>query len=288
MSAGEERLSDLLAHIQTNLEGTLGLEALCHRARLSPAQFHRLFKARLGETPAKHVERLRVELAAFRLLLHDASILEIAIECGFESHETFIRAFRRRFDVAPGEYRRETRTQGGRGHRRKPGTSAALPGDLSPTRVTRMRGLHIAYLRHYGPYEDVPLALFDELADWARGRRLTDPIIWLGIGLDAPGITSPAKLRFDAALAVAEPFPSGARVSCRWLEGGTYALTTHAGSFETLPAAYGAIFNRLRSIAGHRPIGLPAIELYRPAALGAFGAVEQTDIYLPIEPIRSD
>jgi AraC family transcriptional regulator len=67
---------------------------------------HRTLRAVLGETPKHFTLRLRVDRAATALISSEASILDIALECGFESHEAFCRAFRRRFRVSPSAYRR--------------------------------------------------------------------------------------------------------------------------------------------------------------------------------------
>jgi AraC family transcriptional regulator len=44
------------------------------------------------------------------MLIHDVTLLEIALDCGFQNHETFTRAFRRRFVMAPSRYRAWGRT----------------------------------------------------------------------------------------------------------------------------------------------------------------------------------
>jgi AraC family transcriptional regulator len=67
---------------------------------------HRTLRAVLGETPKCFTLRLRVDRAAAALISSSASILMIALECGFESHEAFCRAFRRRFQMSPNAYRR--------------------------------------------------------------------------------------------------------------------------------------------------------------------------------------
>ena len=100
-----ETLTPLLVHIQANLDEDLGLAALGRRANLSPAHLQRVFKAAVGETPKSYVIRLRVERAAFCLLAHESTVAQIAADCGFQSPETFIRAFRRRFGKSPREYR---------------------------------------------------------------------------------------------------------------------------------------------------------------------------------------
>ena len=67
---------------------------------------HRTLRAVLGETPKQFTLRLRVDRAAAALISSQALILDIALDCGFESHEAFCRAFRRRFRMSPSDYRK--------------------------------------------------------------------------------------------------------------------------------------------------------------------------------------
>src|SRR5215471_9823390 len=67
---------------------------------------HRTLQAVLGETPKHFTLRLRVDRAAAALISSQASILDIALACGFESHETFCRSVRRRFRMSPSAYRK--------------------------------------------------------------------------------------------------------------------------------------------------------------------------------------
>ena len=101
----------LLVYIQAHLDEDLSLEVLSAKASLSPAHFQRTFQAFVGETPKNYVTRLRLERAAFRLLIHDVTVLDIALDCGFQNHETFTRAFGRRFGMPPTSYRAWVRTQ---------------------------------------------------------------------------------------------------------------------------------------------------------------------------------
>ena len=63
----------LLVHIQAHLDEDLSLDVLSAKASLSPAHFQRTFQALVGETPKNYVARLRLERAAFRLLIHNAT-----------------------------------------------------------------------------------------------------------------------------------------------------------------------------------------------------------------------
>jgi AraC family transcriptional regulator len=290
MSDDWEPLLPVLVHVQAHLDADLSLAALSRRARLSPAHFHRRFHQAVGETPRAYVERLRVERAAFRLVLHEATVLAIALECGFRNHETFIRAFRRHYGRTPASYRAWHR----RGHvaargsgRRSvvPPSRAEMPSApvaLSETRIGRLRPCHLAFIRHIGPYESVPEALFDRLAEWARSARVPAPHVWVGIGHDAPLTTAAARLRFDAALVVPAPFAPRHGVACQSFAGGDFAITTHAGSVQTLPAAYGTILPRVLRLRGYRFVGLPAVELYRTVRTEAGQRIAETDICLPV------
>lgn len=279
-----ETLLPLLLHIQARLDEDLGLEALSRKAGLSPFHLQRLFKAAIGESPKAYTSRLRLERAAFRLLLHDSNVLDIALECGYQSHETFLRAFRRRFGLLPSDYREWMRAQ-----REAPGEPApeidreAPPGfEISATRVVSLRPAHLAFRRHVGPYESVPETLFDELEAWAARHRVPGPRIWMGIGLDAPGITPDDQLRFDAALVVPEPLAPEGEIAHQVFPGGTFAVTTHAGPYESLPAAYAEIFPRLLALPGHELVGLPAVEIYNTTRVNVAHRLNHTDLCLPV------
>jgi AraC family transcriptional regulator len=271
----------LLVHIQAHLDEDLSLDVLSAKASLSPAHFQRTFQALVGETPKSYVERLRLERAAFRLLIHDATLLDIALDCGFQNHETFTRAFRRRFGMPPSRYRAWVRTQA----EQRQETTAEQAGEaysISETKIRRLRRAHLAFIRHVGPYEAVSDTLFDSLEDWAADQGLAGPRIWMGIGHDAPGMTSPDRLRFDAALVVPAAFTPRGPIGHQVFEGGEVCVTTHAGPFVTLPAAYAAIFPRVTRLPKHQLIGLPAVEIYQTARVNARLQLNVTDICLPV------
>jgi AraC family transcriptional regulator len=273
----------LFVHIQAHLDEDLSLDALSAKASLSPAHFQRTFQALVGETPKTYVARLRLERAAFRLLIHDETLLNIALDCGFQNHETFTRAFRRRFGMPPSSYRSWVRTQA---QQQRPETAAGEQPDasysISETKIRRLHRVHLAFIRHVGPYEAVSDALFDTLEDWAANQALAGPRIWMGIGHDAPGATRPEHLRFDAALVVPSAFNGTGAIGHQMFEGGEFAVTTHVGPFATLPAAYAAIFPRVMQLPKHQLIGLPAVEIYQTARVNARLQLNVTDICLPV------
>lgn len=104
---------DGLAEVQTwiadHLDDDLSVPRLAARAAMSPRHFARVFRAETGVTPARFVERARVEQARTRLEESSAGIEEIARSCGFGTPETMRRAFLRALWVGPAEYRQRFR-----------------------------------------------------------------------------------------------------------------------------------------------------------------------------------
>ena len=98
-------LQPVLAFAATHLDEDVSLATLAGQAGLSPFHLHRVFTAATGETPKQYTLRLRLGRAAVMLLTGDEPVLDVALSCGFQSHEAFCRAFRRRFGITPSSYR---------------------------------------------------------------------------------------------------------------------------------------------------------------------------------------
>ncbi|MGH2853191.1 MAG: GlxA family transcriptional regulator [Solirubrobacteraceae bacterium] len=89
-----------------NLAAGLTVESLAERAHMSPRHFARSFRAEVGITPARYVERLRLEAARRRLEESEEPVAAVAAACGFGTAETMRRVFLRALGVGPAEYRR--------------------------------------------------------------------------------------------------------------------------------------------------------------------------------------
>jgi transcriptional regulator GlxA family with amidase domain len=106
-----EPLREVQRLVVENVAGEHTVEAMAARAHMSPRHFARAFRAETGVTPARYVERVRLEAA--RRLLEDTAdpIAAVGAACGFGTGETMRRVFLRALEVCPAEYRRRFRSQ---------------------------------------------------------------------------------------------------------------------------------------------------------------------------------
>jgi transcriptional regulator GlxA family with amidase domain len=102
-------LLELEAWVLDNLQKPLTVPLLAQRVAMSPRNFARVFTKEMKTTPAKFVERLRVEAARRRLEESHNSMEMIADECGFGNVNSMRNVFQRTLRIAPGQYRRHFR-----------------------------------------------------------------------------------------------------------------------------------------------------------------------------------
>jgi transcriptional regulator GlxA family with amidase domain len=100
--AGFERLH---AWIAEHLGGDLSVAALAEQAGMSERSFVRHYRHGTGETPARAVEQIRVEVARQMLGETSEPIKRVASRCGFGSEETMRRSFLRLLGTTPQAYR---------------------------------------------------------------------------------------------------------------------------------------------------------------------------------------
>jgi transcriptional regulator GlxA family with amidase domain len=100
------RFSELIEWMRTRLGEDLTVERLADRAAMSPRNFARVFAAETGMTPAKAVERLRLETARAAVETSHAPLDRIAEAAGFGDPGRMRRAFMRNFAQPPQALRR--------------------------------------------------------------------------------------------------------------------------------------------------------------------------------------
>lgn len=251
------------------------LADLAARLGQSPSHAHRTLSSALGETPKEFTQRLRLDRAAGLLLTAKDTILDIALICGFESHEVFVRAFRRRFGMTPSAYRKRGVAGGG-----DPAEHAATVASVGP--CIGLFHLDTRKASQIMSYEIVVQQLENQPVLIVR-RRVPRSEIAMTIGsvlrsvfvysqANAIGITGHPITRYPEYGVGFVTLETGMRVtsySGDWtsgdgdgdvlrevLPGGPAASTIHAGPYDGLQDAYAALEVWMKQ-NGRNPAGAP-------------------------------
>lgn len=254
------RVQPIMAFVARHLDDDLSLSALALRARVSRFHLQRLFCAAAHETLKQYTARLRLDRAAGRLLDGNDSVLSIALDSGFSNHETFCRAFQRRFGMTPTAYRR----RGSREHATRADLTrhAALiarvgpciglfhtaqhqtPGERSmPYSVTRkeLAPQPVLVVRRRVRRTDIAQTLAEQLGRIFQlvqsgggaiaGQPFTRYLEW------GPGV-----LTLEVGLPITSQWQqTSGDIRADTLPGGPAATTTHMGAYETLHEAHAAV-----------------------------------------------
>ena len=293
----------VLVHIEEHLDEPMPLAEMAAIAGFSPHHFHRIFQHVTGEAPKQYLRRLRLERAVSRLKVSPDNVLQIALEAGFKTHETFTRAFTRRFGINPSEFRGVLRAyresvSDAMGSRTFAGFTEETPLTLrfdmrrEPVTVEKTPPRHLVLIRHYG-YENLLagkqtfLSLWDELFEYADAHDLEySPELLVGITHDDPYVTDERKIRFDACLPVSGPMNVSHPIGYRYQEPGLCVARRHFGGMEEIAKTFAYIGVEWLPADDYCLRAAAPFEIYHCKQVD--GRLERisTDAYVPLEPLK--
>jgi len=100
----QSNLQQAIAYIQANLEQNITIEAIATKLGMSQFYFCRWFKQSMGIAPYQFVIQQRVEKAKILLKRQDVSLVEVALQCGFNSQSHLIHHFKKQVGMTPKQY----------------------------------------------------------------------------------------------------------------------------------------------------------------------------------------
>ena len=104
-----ELITKALKYIKSeNKNSEITIEDVADHAGFSTDYFNRIFLAHTGFNIMEYVRFSRMKKATRLLRTTELDVLDIALDCGYEAHESFTRAFKKQYGVSPMEYRRQT------------------------------------------------------------------------------------------------------------------------------------------------------------------------------------
>ncbi|BAI71903.1 transcriptional regulator [Azospirillum sp. B510] len=279
----EKRFSRLFDYIEQNLDGDLSLDRLSDVACLSKFHFHRLFSAHFDISIGKYIQLARLKRASFRLAFCPADkIIDIALDAGFETPESFSRAFKKAFGQTPSDFRKgpEWRRWHGRyGHikQKRIRTMDVSIVDFTPVGV--------AAYSHRGPIEGVndSARIF---IDWRKTSGLSprERCRTFGIAFDNPETTEPDDFRFDICGEVDGEVPENPQgVVRKLIPGGRCAVVRHHGSHDRIGETVKFLYRHWLPQSGEQLRDFPVYFHYH----NFIGETPEhdllTDVYLPLK-----
>lgn len=282
-----------LERIAASLDDAIDSDQLARDACLSRFHFHRIFRGVVGETPLELHRRLRLERAAWQLAQTDAPVTRIAMDAGYETHESFTRAFRGSYSASPSEFRsrRHPRSELAASSGIHFTPDGVVPpfihlttGDSPMTaEIMAMPALRVGTIRHVGPYNQIPQA-FEKLgAIVHRTGLLRQPgTAMLALYHDDPDSTPTEQLRSDAAFVIPAPLPMPDGLTEQHLPAGPYAMTTHIGPYEQLGDAWSRFYGDWLLKSGRQVADSPSYEIYRNDPTTTKKEELRTELYIPL------
>ena len=259
----KERVNRVIDFIGKHLDEELELEQLCQIACFSKYHFHRLFTAHVGVSLKSYIKWLRLKRAAHQLTVQkEDTIINIALDAGFESHEAFSRAFKQVCGSSPSSFRRNANWRAWE----KPPYSLHIKGKKIMTiTIKDLPSRRLAVMEHHGDPMKLSNTL-DKLIAWAKAQPINlKPKAGeaFGYAYADPKETRPEEWRFDLAVTVPRDFKLGNEVIDRELPAGRYAVTTHKGSRDNIGDTIYHLYRDWLPESGEELGDLPCIFCYQ-------------------------
>ncbi|WP_165822651.1 AraC family transcriptional regulator [Paenibacillus montanisoli] len=263
------------AYVEAHLQEELHLEELARMAGYSPFHFHRLFYACMGETLSQFIRERRLAYAARKLRSSRQSGTGIGFDIGYNSHESFIRSFMKRFGEPPESLRRRACTM------REPKLiecrTMYVAGVKCTTDTTKDRNIAQAWKALSGIWSGLPGKADERIC---YGLEIYDP---QSAGREGAFV-------YVAGTEVADPagLPDGAQAYA--VPGGRYAVFTHIGSTELLGETFRYIYGEWLPASGEALRGLDdaggsGFDFERYDERFREGLADsELDIYVPLRP----
>jgi AraC family transcriptional regulator len=100
-----DRITEVIDTIEQRLTEHLDVEDVAKSTYSSPFHFQRMFHVLTGVTVAEYIRKRRLTLAAQELVMSADRVVDIALKYGYESPESFAKAFRKAHGISPSEAR---------------------------------------------------------------------------------------------------------------------------------------------------------------------------------------
>lgn len=266
-----------LFYIYKYIDTNISLEELASLNSVSKYHFHRIFKEETGENLFDFITSTRLQKAANLLITNQYStISEVAFSCGYASHSSFIKAFKKKFSFTPTVWRKS-------GHKEfsKQVIGETRQFDEIKYEIKKVPKRYCAYIRHKGYDQSIT-------HPWQKLKALTyeyglEDATQIALYHDNPTITPLEKCSYVAAIEVPKDFKSNIS---------TFEIPESLYAVFNLKGEYGDVLKFLRYLyhfwlpkSGYETTTLPSYNVYHKNHFINEDKRFDLDFYLPISVI---
>lgn len=276
-----ERINKVLLYVNNNLDENLDLDKLAAISNFSPFHFHRIMRAHINEPLGSYIIRRRLDTAAGLLTLSGEPVNEIANKIGYDCPASLTKAFKKRFNVSPAEYRENKsniKISADYLTLKTIGTMNRKP------KIKELKPKKVIYIQSIGDYKgEGTKKAWDNLCTFAKKHRLFGwKTEFIGISHDDPKVTESEKLRYEACIAVRKDVKPDGEVGFKEIPGGKYAIFLHKGPYENFNQTYNEIFQSWFPTSGCELRNVPCYEVYLNSPGKTKPEKLKTEIYVPV------
>lgn len=238
------RIAKVLAEIVADPGADHSVESLAEVAHFSPYHFHRIYRAIIGEAIAATVRRLRLAQASHKLRNASSSVVLTALEAGYDSPQSFSRAFRLYTGLSP------------TGFQEHQGVVGALPA----VQLRAEPDMVLKGFWHEGPVATIPHS-FRRLRNLVeeRGGRWSN-CVRVGASFGDP--EQSVGFRYFAGIAECEDRAILAGLDSCEVAGGHYAVYRLVGPYALISPTLQTLFGGWLPQSGMEPDHRPSLEIY--------------------------
>ena len=275
-------------YIEVHLDDVLDLQVLAKVAGYSPYHFCRVFKLHIGESAMSYASRLKLERAASEVTYAKKSMIEIALDAGYQTPTGFLKAFKARFGTTPTAYKKSTLHF----------TEIYKESTMKDIKIVQREEVQVVFTRETGYYETSSDLAWKKLDESLNGLeevfRKNPPQIeinldedgaeTLGICHDDPSITDEANIRYDAAISWSKEKVDVLGTygfETKTIAGGKYAVTEYMGDYTVAGEAWGTLYAWIEK-NGYTFRDEPPFEKYLNAWNEKGSNKIETEVYVPI------
>ncbi|MTI09776.1 AraC family transcriptional regulator [Curvivirga aplysinae] len=280
--AYKNRMNRVCDYIATHLDEDLSVEKLACIANFSRFHFHRQFQAYVGLNVSAYVKLARLKRASYHLVYKkERKVIDIAFDAGFETPESFSRAFKKTFNQTPTAFRKDPDWLYWHAQ-----YDFNIPTEekLMDIKIIDFEATKIAALEHHGAPALVNKTV-DKFIEWRMGNNLSpyETHRTFGIIYNDPNNVEPDDFRFDVCGEVEQDIPDNSQgIVSKNIPAGKCAVARNVGPHRNMDKVVYQMYGEWLPESGEKTRDFPLFVEYKNSCAEVDESELITDIYIPL------